>query len=76
LKIQTVKGFLNSENEIIDTSVADHYIKQAAQRLKLSLEHFLIEPKNHLQPPDPDQREIAGGHLGCHGAFGAKAPCD
>jgi hypothetical protein len=44
-----VKGFINGENDVIDTSVADHYIKIAASRLKNSLEHFLIQPKEHLQ---------------------------
>ena len=48
-KIQTVKGFINSENELIDTSVADHYIKDASKRLKTALEYYLIEPTNHLQ---------------------------
>ncbi len=44
-----MKGFINGENDVIDTSVADHYIKIAASRLKNSLEHFLIQPKEHLQ---------------------------
>ena len=48
-KIQTVKGFINSENELIDTSVADHYIKDASKRLKTALEYYLIEPTNNLQ---------------------------
>jgi dynein heavy chain len=48
--IQTVKGFINNEaNDLIDTSVADHYIKDASAKLKNSLEYYLIEPKEHLQ---------------------------
>lgn len=47
--IQTVKGFINGENETIDTSVADHYIQDASKILKSCLDYYMIEPKNHLQ---------------------------
>ena len=47
-QIQTLSGFLHSENELIDTSVADHYKKDAYARLKVSVEHYLEEPKKHL----------------------------
>ena len=48
-QIQTVKGFINGDNDVIDTYVADHYIKDASIRLKNSLEHYLIAPRDHLQ---------------------------
>lgn len=49
LKMQTVEGFINSENKHIDTSVAEHYIKDASQRLKVCLEYYMTEPKAHLE---------------------------
>ncbi|CAF0708408.1 unnamed protein product [Brachionus calyciflorus] len=47
--IQTVKGFINGENETIDTTIADHFIKDASNRLKSSLEFYMKEPTDHLQ---------------------------
>ncbi len=34
---------------MIDTVVAEHYVKQAYDRLTASLEFYFIEPRNHLQ---------------------------
>jgi hypothetical protein len=48
-KIPTVKGYLNGVNEFLDTSVADHFVKDAAQRLKSCLDYYMIEPKQHLE---------------------------
>lgn len=48
-KMQSIEGFINNENKIIDTSVADHFIKDASQRLKHCLNHYMIEPKIHLE---------------------------
>ncbi len=47
--IQSVRGFINAENEIIETTVAEHFIKRAQDRLTDSLEFYLIEPRKHLQ---------------------------
>ena len=49
MKIQTVKGFINGENELVDTTIAEHYKNDAYNRLKNCLEFYMIEPKNHLQ---------------------------
>jgi hypothetical protein len=43
-----VKGFINGENELIDTSLSDHYIKKSYENLTQSLEFYMIEPKQHL----------------------------
>lgn len=47
-KMQTIEGFMNNENRYIDTSVAEHFIKEASKRLKVCLEFYMIEPKTHL----------------------------
>ncbi len=48
-QIQTLRGFVEGENEFIDVSVVDHVLKDASKRLKSSLDYFMIEPTNHLQ---------------------------
>lgn len=48
-KIQTIKGFINAENEFIDTQIAEHYIKKAGERLNESLEFYMVEPRVHLE---------------------------
>lgn len=44
-----MKGFVLGENELIDTSVAKHYIDDAEMRLKKCLEHYMVEPQKHLE---------------------------
>lgn len=46
--VQSIKGFINAENEMIDTSVSTDFIKKAGERLKESLEFYMIEPREHL----------------------------
>ena len=46
--VQSIKGFINAENEIIDTTVSNDSIKKAGERLKESLEFYMIEPRSHL----------------------------
>lgn len=47
--VQTVRGFLNGENEFVDTTVAQHYVDDAVNRLKKSYEFYMIQPKEHLK---------------------------
>lgn len=47
--MQSIEGFVNNENRNIDTSVADHFIKDSAKRLKECLNHYMEEPKKHLE---------------------------
>ncbi len=47
--IQSIRGFINAENEFIDTSIPDHYLKKANDRLKESLVYYMIQPREHLE---------------------------
>jgi hypothetical protein len=40
---------VDGENEFIDVSVAEHFLKDASQRLKAGLEYYMKEPTHHLQ---------------------------
>ena len=48
-KIQSVRGFLDGENDLLDTTIADHYIDDAKKRLRESFEYYMEKPKQHLQ---------------------------
>jgi len=47
--VQSIRGFINAENEFIDTAIPDHYLKKASDRLKESLSYYMIEPRGHLE---------------------------
>lgn len=44
-----MKGFINGDNQFIDTSIDRDNIKHVSDRLTKSLEFYLIEPRNHLK---------------------------
>jgi dynein heavy chain, axonemal len=47
--IQTLKAFQNgSTGETIDTQIAEHFLKDSAQRLDACLKHYMIEPQQIL----------------------------
>lgn len=55
-----MKGFVLGENELLDTSVAEHYIVDAEKRLKKCLEHYMVEPQKHLQTYSKPWQPLVG----------------